>query len=128
MPKYHYDHIHLISSNPQNAAIYYETVFNAKRVSDGKLPDGSSRVELEIEGTRLLIRSPKSSEQSAEDYPERRFGLEHFGLYVNDIEAAITDLKAKDVEPIDIRTSAITGGKLVFIMAPDNVMIEIVQR
>ena len=128
MPKYCYDHIHLISPNPQKAATFYENVFNAKRVADGTLPDGGSRIELEIEGTRLLIRTPKSAEQSVEDNPERRYGLEHFGLYFDDIEEAITDLEAKGVESIDIRASVITGAKLVFIMAPDNVLVEIVPR
>ena len=129
MQRYIYDHVHLISPDPHSAATFYERAFNARRVADGRYPDGGSRVELEIEGTRLLIRSPKGAEQSAGDNPEGRHGLEHFGLRVDNIEAAVADLKAKGVEFIDdIQVSMPTGAKITFLMAPDNVMIEILQK
>ena len=129
MQRYKYDHVHLVSPDPRGTATFYERAFNARRVAEGRYPDGGSRVELEIEGTRLLIRSPNSAEQSAEDNPAGRHGLEHFGLRVDNIEAAVADLKAKGVEFIDeIQVSMPTGAKIAFLMAPDNVMIEILQK
>ncbi|MBM2824847.1 MAG: hypothetical protein HW402_511 [Dehalococcoidales bacterium] len=129
MPQYTYDHIHLVSPDPRSAAAFYERAFNARRVAEGKYPEGGSRVELELAGSRLLIRSPRGVEQSAEDNPVERRGLEHFGLRVDNIEAAVADLKAKGVKFIEeIRVSAPTGAKIAFVMAPDNVMIEILQR
>ena len=129
MPKYSYDHVHLFSTDPLGAAKFYEHALNAKRLADGKYPDGNVRVELNIEGTTILIRSPKEPDKRSEDNPSSRYGLEHFGLCVDDIKAAVADLKEKGVQIIeDIQVSMPTGVKIAFIMAPDNVMIELVQR
>jgi lactoylglutathione lyase len=129
MLRYKYDHIHLISPDPKGAATFYERAFDAKRVADGKYPDGGLRIELAIEGTRLLIRTPNTAEQSAKDNPEGRLGLEHFGLSVDNIEAAVADLKAKDVKIIqEVQVSMPSGAKIAFVMAPDNVMIELLQK
>ena len=129
MPRYIYDHVHLVSPDPLSAATFYELAFDAKRVAAGQYPDGGTRVELDIEGTRLLIRSPRGVHQSAEDNPDKRHGMEHFGLRTDDIEAAVADLKVKGVKFIEeVRVSLPTGSKIAFIMAPDNVKIELLQR
>ncbi len=129
MPQYVYDHVHLVSPDPRRAAAFYERAFNAKLVAEGKYPEGGTRVELELGGTRLLIRSPRGTGQSTEDAPVKRLGLEHFGVRVDNIEAAVAELKAKGIKLLEeIRVSAPTGAKIAFLMAPDNVMIEIVQR
>lgn len=129
MAKYIYDHVHLISPDPVGAANFYEQAFNARRVATGQYPEGGTRVELSLEGTRLLIRTPRAVTDSAEDTPGKRNGLEHFGIRTDDIETAVADLKAKGVKFIeDIRVSLPTGSKIAFLMAPDNVMIELVQR
>lgn len=121
MPQYRYNHIHLVSANPIKAAEFYEQVFNAKRESVGQTPGGGTSVALSIEGTRILIRPVRDASQSADDNPRRRRGLEHFGLRVDDIDAAVTNLKAKgiELEPVSAQS------KSVFLMAPDNVMIEV---
>lgn len=128
MARFVYDHVHLISPDPVNTAQFYQQAFGASRVAVGQYPEGGTRVELSIQGTRLLIRTPQDESQSAADDPAKRHGLEHFGLRTDDIEAAVADLKAKGVRFIeDIKVSPATGSKIAFLMAPDNVMIELVQ-
>lgn len=128
MAQYMYDHVHLISPNPVKTAEFYEQAFGASRVAAGQYPGGGSRVELHLEGTRLLIRTPVDPGGTAEDAPGTRHGLEHFGIRTDDIEAAVADLKAKGVRFIqDISQSPATGSRIAFLMAPDNVMIELVQ-
>ena len=55
-------------------------------------------------------------------------GLEHIGLTVENIDAAVTELKAKGVpftmEPRTIRP----GVRIAFLTAPQNVSIELIQR
>ena len=143
MPRYKYDHVHLISPTPFEAAAFYEQVFNAKRVSVGKYPDGGTRVELNIEGTRIIIRSLGYEGTLATDNPQKRYGLEHICFGTDDIEAAVADLKKKGArfvrydrkiikyvtEEIGLSLSAVPeGNKVVFVMAPDNVLIELSQR
>ncbi len=71
MARYVYDHVHLISPDPENAARFYEHAFGAQRVAAGRYPDGGTRVELAIQGTRLLIRTPKDASGSVADAPGR---------------------------------------------------------
>ena len=128
MARFMYDHVHLISPNPVKAAEFYEQAFGATRVAVGQYPAGGTRVELSIEGTRLLIRTPVDPNGTAEDAPGTRHGLEHFGIRTDDIESAVADLKTKGVRFIeDIKLSPATGSRIAFLMAPDNVMIELVQ-
>ena len=127
MPNYKYDHIHLVSADPTKAAEFYERAFGAKRVSTGKFPDGGARIELNLGGTRLLLRPPRSANQTAQDTPRQRQGLEHFGLSVDNIDTAVADLKAKGVKFQDELTTLAGGVKMAFILAPDNVSIELMQ-
>jgi lactoylglutathione lyase len=55
-------------------------------------------------------------------------GLDHFGLTVENIDAAVAELKGKGVaftmEPKTIRP----GVRIAFLTAPQNVSIELIQR
>jgi len=55
-------------------------------------------------------------------------GLDHFGLTVADIDAAVAELKSKGVpftmEPKTIRP----GVRIAFLTAPQDVSIELIQR
>jgi catechol 2,3-dioxygenase-like lactoylglutathione lyase family enzyme len=126
MPKYSYDHVHLVSADPMKAADFYVRAFGAKKVSETPSPTGTS-VALSIEGTRLLIRPPRDN-KSKEDAPRTRRGLEHFGLRTDDIQGAVADLKAKGVKILDeIHVVPSSGSTVAFLAAPDNVEIELVQ-
>jgi methylmalonyl-CoA/ethylmalonyl-CoA epimerase len=55
-------------------------------------------------------------------------GVEHIGLAVEDIEAAMADLKGRGVV---FRTDIIqrgTGLRIVFLDAPDGAIIELLER
>jgi lactoylglutathione lyase len=55
-------------------------------------------------------------------------GLDHFGMTVDNLDAAVTELKGKGVaftmEPKTIRP----GVRIAFLTAPQNVSIELIQR
>ncbi len=127
MAQYTYDHIHLISPDPLKAVEFYERMFNAKRVAVAEMPGGGARVDLNLGGSRLLIRTPRDASQTVEDNPQGRRGLEHFGLVTNDIDAAVADLKKKGVKFIQVK-GAPPGASPIFLMGPDNVMIELQKK
>ena len=128
MARFAYDHVHLISPDPVRTAQFYEDAFGATKVAVGQYPDGGTRVELNIVGTRLLIRTPMHTGDCVQDIPGKRHGLEHFGLRTDNIEEAVTELKSKGIGFLEeISVSAATGSKIAFLMAPDNVMIELLQ-
>jgi len=129
MPHFSYDHVHLVSADPAKAAEWYKKAFDAKTIAVGKYPDGGDRVELTIEGSRILIRSPRDAKQSKNDIPKNRRGIEHFGLKVDDMKAAVAYIKGKGIPFLEEpRLSLPSGHTVAFLMAPDNVMIELVEE
>ncbi|MFC1860500.1 VOC family protein [Chloroflexota bacterium] len=128
MAAYQYDHVHIISRDPEKAAKFYEMAFDAKRVEVAARTDGRVSAELNIKGTRLLLISARDKSQSADDSPRRRYGLEHFGLRTDNLEAAVADLKAKGVKFVDEIRLLPSGAKIAFLQAPDNVLVELVER
>ncbi|MBA7571330.1 hypothetical protein ES708_13090 [subsurface metagenome] len=126
MPSYYYDHVHLISPNPLKTAQFYEEMFNAKRVSVKELSRGGINVELDLNGSRVLVMSPSGG--SAPSSTEASHGLGHFGIRTDDLETAVADLKAKGVKFKEEMRVASSGAKVSFLWAPENVLIELLER
>ena len=126
MPAYRYDHIHLTTPDAVKTAEFYETMFNAKRVDTRKTADGRTSVDLDLNGSRILImeRGNKPAPAAA----ETGYGIEHFGILTDNIEAAVADLKAKGVKFRDEIREARPGLKICFLWAPENVLIELLER
>ena len=128
MPNYWYDHIHLISPDPLKTAQFYETMFNAKRVGVRELEGGRSSVELDLNGSTILIISPRVQSEPAPSSSEAGSSLEHFGIRTDNLEAAVADLKAKGVQFRDEIREARPGVKISYLWAPENVLIELLER
>ena len=128
MTAYWFYHMHLISPDPLKTAEFYEMAFDARRVAVMPRPGGRVVVELNIKGTRLVIMSPRDESQSAEDSPKKRYGLEHFGLQTDNLDAAVADLKAKGVRFVEEVRVAPSGARIAFLLAPENVLIELVEK
>ena len=118
MPNYWYDHIHLISPDSSKTAQFYENMFNARIVSNR---------ELDLNGTRILLAQRDQAEQ-APSSPATGYGLEHFGIRTDNIEAAVADLKAKGAEFRGEIREVLPGIKIAFLWAPENVLIELLER
>jgi catechol 2,3-dioxygenase-like lactoylglutathione lyase family enzyme len=75
-----------------------------------------------------LIAPPHHDEPTGAAPRFPYFGLEHIGLTVDDIDAAVADLRAKGADiavgPMDYSA----GTRLAFIRGPEGVFVEIVQR
>ena len=127
MPEYSYHHIHLTSPDPAKTAQFYEDMFNAKQLSKTERPDGSIDVTLAL-GNVLLLIMPQGAE--AKPAPTARgavSGLEHFGIITDDIETAVTELKAKGVQFRDEIWEMRPGIKISFLWAPEDVLIELLE-
>ena len=127
MPNYWYDHIHLISPDPLRTAQFYESMFNAERVSTRELPDGRTSVELNLNGSRILLTQRPVQPESAFMRSVTGSGLEHFGIRTDNLEAAVADLKAKGVQFRDEIRVIRPGVKISFLWAPENVLVELLE-
>jgi catechol 2,3-dioxygenase-like lactoylglutathione lyase family enzyme len=119
MPNYKYHHVHLISPDPEKTAEFYARMFGAQKGAAAKTPSGAMSVSLKLNGSSILVGGPRTQP------PE--YGLNHFGIATDDIEAAVKELKAAGVK-FQVEITAIRPGvKIAFFWAPENVLIELVE-
>lgn len=126
MPQFQYDHMHLRSPDPDATAKFYETMFGAE-VLRSKQADGSERVDLDLCGARVFI-APVRDGAAAPAPSAPYLGLEHLGLAVSGIDAAVAELKAKGAEFTLEPTTIRPGVRIAFLRGPQNVSIELVDR
>jgi catechol 2,3-dioxygenase-like lactoylglutathione lyase family enzyme len=127
MPTYSYDHIHLRSRDPRGTAEYYERMFGA-RIIESIQSDGQPRIDLDINGLTVFIAQVPTQADMATAPPDPHLGLDHFGLRVDNLDAAVAELKQRGAtfttEPHTIRP----GVKIAFLQCPDNVRVELLER
>ena len=127
MPNYTYDHIHIRSQDPMATAQWYEKMFGAK-IIELPQPDGSPRVDLDINGLTVFIMRVATDAPAPGADTEVSLGLDHFGLRVENMDAAVAELTEKGaeftMEPRKLRPGLI----ITYIVAPENVRIELLQR
>lgn len=126
MIKFNWEHIHLRSPDPEATAEWYHDKLGAE-VIKSPAPDGLTRIDLNLAGQKIFIA--KAMPGKAADAPASPYlGLDHFGLTVPDIKAAVAALKAKGVSfTMDVTTNR-PGVQIAFLTAPENVSIELIQR
>jgi len=123
--QYACDHVHLRSRDALQAAAFYVATFGArevKRVGDEVI----QRVVLDLGGLTVFIEQAPA--ETAPAGPTPCLGLEHLGLRVADIEAAMADLTARGVP---VRTGITERGpdlRIAFVEGPDGALIEILER
>lgn len=124
MPAFQFDHVHLRSRNPEKTALYYERMFGG--TVNRSAPGGKPRVSVELGGMTILIQQVE--EGAIEPSQPENPGLDHIGLCVSPIDAAVDELKAKGavftMEPKTIRP----GVRIAFLIGPQGVPIELVDR
>ena len=127
MPVYSYDHIHLRSRDPMATAQYYHKMFDAK-IIESVQSDGQPRIDLDINGLTVFIARVPAEADIQQAPVDPHLGLDHFGLRVDNLDAAYAELKQRGadfaVEPRTIRP----GVKIAFVRGPDNVRIELLER
>lgn len=125
-PTYYFDHCHIVSEDPKNVADYFRTKFDAKVIET--VQDGKPRIDVDLNGLNLFLYWASAGENLPDCSASRYKGLDHFGLRVDDLDAACAELKRRGVvftmEPTVVRQ----GLKIAFVRGPENIRIEILQR
>lgn len=126
MTTFNWEHIHLRSPDPEATATWYQDKLGAEVIRTPQ-PNGDTRIDLNLAGQKIFIA--KAMPGKAADAPTSPYmGLDHFGLTVPDIRAAVAELKAKGVHFTMDLTQNRPGVQIAFFTAPENVSIEIIQR
>jgi catechol 2,3-dioxygenase-like lactoylglutathione lyase family enzyme len=128
MTTFTWEHIHLRSPDPEATARWYEQMLGADIIRTPQ-PDGAARIDLNLGGGQKVFIAPANPKLSTAAPPQPPyFGLEHIGLTVSNIDEAVAELKAKNVEFTMDPTTIRPGVRIAFLRGPQNVSIELIQR
>lgn len=125
---YGFDHVHLKAPDPEKTVDWYVKAFGFKVISDTVRPYGDRFIRCEApDGVIVTVSGARTNEGMGDGNANTHWGLEHFGISVDDIDAEIKRLMclgAKMMEgPIDVPD----GPRIAFMKAPDDVRIELIQ-
>jgi lactoylglutathione lyase len=131
MREYRYDHVHLRSPDPEATARFFETMFGAAVTRDvyppGTLYPGQRRIAMRLGGQVVLIAPTHPDEPTATAPPFPHYGLEHIGLTVDDVDAAVAELRANGAEIAIGPLTRNPGLRLAFVRGSEGIMVELVQ-
>ena len=125
---YKFNHVHLKAPDPEKSANWFVNAFNFKILSDTVRASGDRFIRCETsDGIVVNISGARTDEEMGNGDASAHWGLEHFGVEVDDLDTEIKrlgDLGARLLEgPID----SPTGLRIGFIQGPDDVRIELLQ-
>ena len=124
MPDYRPHHVHLMSHDAMAAGDYYERMFGAELVAS-KGANGLPRANMMLGDQVILISTVAENVTQTVSGPHSCLGLDHIGIAVDDLPAAIADLEAKGAE--FLMKPRGEKARIAFLKGPDSVTIELVQ-
>lgn len=121
MIEFKWDHLQLCSANAEATAAWFARCLNAEIV---RRP---GRVDLRIGGIDLFITSLAST-QTGRPHRERKEGIDHFGVVVDDLDAAFEHLLRCDAEIVEPVKQVRPGVRACFVRSPGDILVEILER
>jgi catechol 2,3-dioxygenase-like lactoylglutathione lyase family enzyme len=122
-----FDHVHLISENPEATANWYSDKLGGEIVGSGEVR-GAPSIQVSFKGATIIVRGQRPGEEVAEK-PGLEWGTDHFGFQIDgDFDGFCSELKNKGVtftmDPVDFTPTV----RIAFIKDPDGALIELLQR
>lgn len=135
-PAFKFDHVHIISEDPEASAEWYVEMFGAT-IAAKTTARGAAQIFVDLGGMTILIRGKRPGEAPVAAKPIRQYadfsshngwGTDHFGfLYQGDLGAFCAGLRRKGVAfPVELKRG-VGGSLLCYVAAPDGVSIELMQ-
>ncbi len=125
---YEFNHVHLKAPDPKKTADWYVQAFNFQIVSDAVRPSGDRFIRCQTpDGVVVNISGARTAEQMGGGDATVHWGIEHFGLNVDDMDAELERLKGFGAEVMEGPIDVDNGPRIAFIRAPDDVRIELLQ-
>jgi lactoylglutathione lyase len=125
--KFGFDHVHLVGSDLDASEQFYRDMFGAETIAR-RDANGAVNLMMRLDGINLFIRSPRPAEQVNGDGKELRYTYDHFGVVVQDLRAAIDELRGKGVKILQEPSTVRPGTHVAFVEGPDRTRIEVLQR
>ena len=125
---YEFDHVHIKSRDPKKTADWYVEAFNFTIYNDIDRPSGDRLVQCRTaSGSGVNISNARTGETLGDADPNAHWGIEHFGIRVDDVDAEIERLGGLGAELLEGPLDAPGGLRIAFIKTPVDVRVEIMQ-
>jgi catechol 2,3-dioxygenase-like lactoylglutathione lyase family enzyme len=123
---YRINHIHLKAPDPEKTAEWWVRAFNFRIVVDTVRDSGDRFIRCEsADGLAVNISGARADERMGD--ADARWGLEHFGFDVEDIEAEVQRPVGLGAVLKEGPVGADPGPRIAFLAAPGDVRIELIQ-
>lgn len=121
-------HAAIICSDYMKSKRFYTEILGFTVTAEHYRADRDScKLDLAVNGLYQIELFSFPGSPPRPSYPEAR-GLRHLAFAVEDIEAAVDELRAKGVTTEDIRVDELTGKRFVFFRDPDDLPLELYEE
>jgi lactoylglutathione lyase len=125
--KFGFDHVHLVGSDLDTSERFYRDMFGAETIGR-RDAGGAVNLMMRLDGVNLFIRTARPAEDVTADGSEFRYTYDHFGVVVQDLSAAVEELRSKGVKVLQEPRTVRPGTHVAFVEGPDHTRIEVLQR
>ncbi len=127
------DHIGIAVANLQESLAFWETTLGIELHGIEEVAEQKVRTAfLPVDDTEIELLEPTSPDSTVAKFIEKRGeGLHHIAIRVDDIEAALAELKAKGIQLIDETPRDGAGGTRIAFVHPratHGVLLELCER
>lgn len=126
---YAFEHVHLKAPDPEKTANWYVEAFGFEIFNDrGVRPTGDRFIECRTtNGVIVRISGARTDETMGQGDSDVHYGLEHFGLVVDDLDAELERLQGLGAKLLEGPMGGGAGPRIAFMGVPDDVRIELLQ-
>jgi catechol 2,3-dioxygenase-like lactoylglutathione lyase family enzyme len=123
------NHIHIKSPDPRKTAEWYEKALAFKIIGDETRVFGDRFIRCNSGDGGMIVTfsGPRTSEKLGPGDAFPHFGLEHFAIDTDDIEADIARLEKLGAKLQEGPIKAPNGVRFAFLHAPEDVRVELVE-
>lgn len=132
-----FDHIHIVSDDPETSANWYRDVLGGEITHSAELR-GAQQFRISFDGIHVLVRGQRPGEAPVDNPGSRKFadgylhapvkGADHFGFNLDgDLNEYCDSLRAKGATFSVGPHEFVPGVHIAYVEAPDDVQIEFVQ-
>jgi lactoylglutathione lyase len=125
--RFGFDHVHLVGSDLDASERFYREMFGAQTLGR-RDAGGATNLLMRLDGVNLFIRTARPTEHLTADGQDVRYTYDHFGVVVENLSAAVEELRAKGVKVLQEPRTVRHGTHVAFVEGPDHTRIEILQR
>lgn len=126
-PSIVFDHVHLISQDPQATASWYVDKLGGTIARSAEVR-GAPQIYVSFNGATIIVRGQRPGEQAGKKNG-LEWGADHFAFQIREnFDGLCDELRHKGVTFTLEPTSFNPTTRIAFIEAPDGVSIELVHR